>query len=78
LIDEKQSINSLFDYFFTFCFVLLPPSENTNHLNMAFEYPLVLDGGGATELEASFGKDLSGRTPQLRIHAMNTRIDISL
>jgi hypothetical protein len=45
---------------------------------MAFEYPLVLDGGGATELEASFGKDLSGRTPQLRIHAMNTRIDISL
>lgn len=29
---------------------------------MAFEYPLFLDGGLATELERSFGKDLSGLT----------------
>lgn len=35
------------------------------YLSIAFmdqyKYPLVLDGGLATELERSFGKDLSGR-----------------
>jgi homocysteine S-methyltransferase len=28
---------------------------------MSFQYPLILDGGFATELERSFGKDLSGK-----------------
>jgi homocysteine S-methyltransferase len=28
---------------------------------MSFQFPLILDGGFATELERSFGKDLSGK-----------------
>lgn len=28
---------------------------------MSFQYPLILDGGFATELERSFGKDLTGK-----------------
>lgn len=30
-----------------------------------FNYPLILDGGFATELERTFGKDLSGKKTQI-------------
>lgn len=32
---------------------------------MSFQYPLILDGGFATELERSFAKDLSGNKKRL-------------